>query len=124
MPGSTLAGLARDTTRLRLGTLVSPVTFRLPGPLAIAVAQIDAMSGGRVELGLGAGWNDREHEAYGIPFPGPAGGSTSLEEQLAMISGLWATPVGETFSFDGCALPRSTTPPRCRSPCNVPGPRS
>ena len=66
---TTLAALARDTTRLRLGTLVSPVTFRLPGPLAIAVAQVDAMSGGRVELGLGAGWNDREHAAYGIPFP-------------------------------------------------------
>src|SRR6187399_3170111 len=65
----TLAGLARDTSRIRLGTLVSPATFRLPGPLAISVAQVDAMSGGRVELGLGSGWFDREHAAFGIPFP-------------------------------------------------------
>ncbi len=65
----TLAGLARETSRIRLGTLVSPVTFRLPGPLAIQVAQVDAMSGGRVELGLGTGWFEREHAAYGIPFP-------------------------------------------------------
>src|SRR5438874_8457037 len=66
---TTLAGLARDTKRVRLGTLVSPITFRLPGPLAISVAQIDAMSGGRVELGLGTGWNPQEHTAYAIPFP-------------------------------------------------------
>src|SRR5262245_19121267 len=65
---TTIAGLARDTTSIRLGTLVSPVTFRSPGPLAIQVAQIDAMSGGRVEIGLGAGWNAREQEAYGLPF--------------------------------------------------------
>src|ERR1700749_3935438 len=90
----TLAGLARDTTDLRLGTLVSPLTFRLPGPLAIAVAQIDAMSGGRIELGLGAGWNDREHAAYGIPFPPTGERFDQLEEQLAIITGLWATPVG------------------------------
>jgi F420-dependent oxidoreductase-like protein len=97
----TLAGLARDTTTLRLGTLVSPVTFRLPGPLAIAVAQVDAMSGGRVELGLGAGWNDREHAAYGIPFPPTGERFDRFEEQLAVITGLWATPDGERFSFDG-----------------------
>ena len=66
----TLAGLARETSRIRLGTLVTSATFRLPGPLAIAVAQVDAMSGGRVELGLGAGWFEAEHTAYGIPFPG------------------------------------------------------
>src|SRR3954469_20015150 len=65
----TLAGLARETSRIRLGTLVSSSTFRLPGPLAIAVAQVDAMSGGRVELGIGTGWYDAEHRAYGIPFP-------------------------------------------------------
>jgi F420-dependent oxidoreductase-like protein len=98
---TTLAGLARDTTRLRLGTLVSPVTFRLPGPLAIAVAQIDAMSAGRVELGLGAGWNDREHAAYGIPFPATGVRFAHLEEQLAIITGLWSTPIGERFSFSG-----------------------
>jgi len=87
----TLAGLARDTTRLRLGTLVSPVTFRAPGPLAIAVAQIDAMSGGRVELGLGAGWNDREHAAYGLTFPPTATRFAMLEEQLQVITGLWGS---------------------------------
>jgi F420-dependent oxidoreductase-like protein len=104
MPGPTdawitLAGLARETTRLRLGTLVSPVTFRLPGPLAISVAQVDAMSGGRVELGLGAGWFEEEHTAYGIPFP--ENKHALLEEQLAIVTGLWGTPVGETFSFTG-----------------------
>lgn len=65
----TLAGLARDTRTIRLGTLVTAATFRLPGPLAIAVAQVDQMSGGRVELGLGTGWFEAEHRAYGIPFP-------------------------------------------------------
>jgi alkanesulfonate monooxygenase SsuD/methylene tetrahydromethanopterin reductase-like flavin-dependent oxidoreductase (luciferase family) len=65
----TLAGLARETSRIRLGTLVSAATFRLPGPLAISVAQVDQMSGGRVELGLGTGWFEAEHTAYGIPFP-------------------------------------------------------
>jgi F420-dependent oxidoreductase-like protein len=98
---TTLAGLARDTTGLRLGTLVSPITFRLPGPLAIAVAQIDTMSGGRVELGLGAGWNDREHAAYGIPFPATGERFDRLEEQLAIIRGLWSTPPGEHFSYSG-----------------------
>src|SRR5215211_7595158 len=78
---TTLAGLARDTTRIRLGTLVSPVTFRHPGPLAITVAQVDAMSGGRVELGLGAGWNDREHAAYAIPFPATGERFDRLAEQ-------------------------------------------
>lgn len=97
----TLAGLARDTSRIRLGTLVSPITFRYPGPLAITVAQVDAMSGGRVELGIGAGWNNREHEAYGIPFPDTGGRFERLEEQLAIITGLWTTPIGESFSFDG-----------------------
>jgi alkanesulfonate monooxygenase len=106
LPGPTdawiaLAGLARETSRIRLGTLVSPVTFRLPGPLAITVAQVDAMSGGRVELGLGAGWNDDEHRAYGIPFPPTAARFEMLEEQLAIITGLWATPVGERFTFEG-----------------------
>src|SRR4029079_1158591 len=66
---ATLAGLARETTRIRLGTLVTSATFRLPGLLAVAVAQGDAMSGGRVELGLGAGWYEAEHRAYGVPFP-------------------------------------------------------
>src|SRR5215213_3480021 len=98
---TTLAGLARDTTTLRLGTLVSPITFRLPGPLAIAVAQIDAMSGGRVELGLGSGWFEAEHAAYGIPFPGLGERFDRLTEQLEIVTGLWRTPPGERYSFSG-----------------------
>jgi len=97
----TLAGLARDTTTIRLGTLVTSATFRHPGPLAISVAQVDAMSGGRVELGLGAGWFTQEHEAYGIPFPGVAERFERLDEQLAIITGLWATAIGDTFDFEG-----------------------
>ncbi|MFE4727021.1 LLM class F420-dependent oxidoreductase [Microbacterium sp. NPDC056736] len=96
---TTLAGLARETSRIRLGTLVSSVTYRVPGLLAIQVAQVDAMSGGRAELGLGTGWFAREHEAYGIPFP--AKRFDILEEQLELVTGLWSTPVGETYSFDG-----------------------
>jgi F420-dependent oxidoreductase-like protein len=97
----TLAGLARETSRIRLGTLVTSATFRLPGPLAVAVAQVDAMSGGRVELGLGAGWYDAEHRAYGIPFPPTGERFERLEEQLAIITGLWSTPAGAGFAFDG-----------------------
>src|SRR2546421_350164 len=116
----TLAALARETSRIRLGTLLTSATFRLPGPLAIAVTQVDAMSGGRVELGLGAGWFDREHEAYGIPFPPVAERFDRLEEQLTIVTGLWETPVGERFSFAGRhytverspALPRPVQQPR------------
>jgi F420-dependent oxidoreductase-like protein len=97
----TLAGLARETSRIRLGTLVTSATFRLPGPLAISVAEVDAMSGGRVEFGLGAGWYETEHTAYGIPFPPVAERFDRLEEQLAIVTGLWTTPVGKRFSFDG-----------------------
>ena len=97
----TLAGLAVQTERIRLGTLVSPVTFRHPGPLAISVAQVDQMSGGRVELGLGTGWFDTEHEAYGLAFPDLGDRFEVLEEQLAVITGLWTTPEGEKFSFSG-----------------------
>lgn len=97
----TLAGLARDTTTIRLGTLVTAGTFRLPGPLAISVAQVDAMSGGRVELGLGSGWFEEEHTAYGIPFPPLAERFDRLEEQLEIVTGLWSAPVGATFDFDG-----------------------
>jgi F420-dependent oxidoreductase-like protein len=95
----TLAGIARETRRIRLGTLMTAGTFRLPGVLAIQVAQVDQMSGGRVELGLGAGWYEEEHTAYGIPFPKEK--FARLEEQLAIVTGLWATPVGETFDFEG-----------------------
>ncbi len=97
----TLAGLARETSRIRLGTLVSPVTFRLPSVLAISVAQVDAMSGGRIELGLGTGWFEAEHRAYGIPFPDVHERFDVFEEQLGIVTGLWSTPVGETFSFTG-----------------------
>ena len=97
----TLAGLARDTTRIRLGTMVTAATFRLPGPLAIAVAQVDQMSGGRVELGLGSSWYADEHTAYGIPFPPMKERFDRYEEQLAILTGLWATPVGGTFDFEG-----------------------
>lgn len=97
----TLAALARETSRIRLGTLVTAMTFRLPGPLAISVAQVDEMSGGRVELGLGTGWYEDEHRAYGIPFPPLGERFDRFEEQLAAITGLWGTPAGETFSMDG-----------------------
>ncbi|PVE73651.1 LLM class F420-dependent oxidoreductase [Microbacterium testaceum] len=111
---TTLAGLARETSRIRLGTLVSSVTYRVPSILAIQVAQVDAMSGGRAELGLGTGWFEREHAAYGIPFP--AKRFDLLEEQLQVVTGLWQTPDAETFSFDGAhyrldeapALPKPT----------------
>jgi F420-dependent oxidoreductase-like protein len=96
---TTLAGLARETSRIRLGTLVSSATFRLPGILAIQVAQVDGMSGGRIELGLGTGWNEAEHRAHGIPFPARRFGM--LTEQLEIITGLWATPVGDRFSYTG-----------------------
>ena len=97
----TLAGLARETSRIRLGTLMTAATFRLPGPLALSVAQVDQMSGGRVELGIGSGWFEGEHAAYGIPFPSLGERFDRFEEQLAIIAGLWGTPDGETFSFGG-----------------------
>ncbi|MEV6707086.1 LLM class F420-dependent oxidoreductase [Micromonospora wenchangensis] len=107
---TTLAGLARDTIRIRLGTLVTAATFRLPGPLAITVAQVDQMSGGRVELGIGAGWFAEEHTAYGIPFPSMGERFDRLEEQLAVITGLWATPAGERFDFAGKHYPVTDSP--------------
>ena len=121
LPGATdswvvLAGLARETTRIRLGTLVSSATFRTPGQLAMIVAGVDQMSGGRVELGLGAGWFEAEHRAYGIEFPSVKQRFDNLEQQLAIVSGLWATPIGETFTYEGAtwqlhdspALPKPT----------------
>jgi F420-dependent oxidoreductase-like protein len=116
----TLAALARETERIRLGTLVTPVTFRLPGVLAIQVAQADAMSGGRIELGMGAGWYDREHAAFGIPFPPTNDRFEMLQEQLAIIDGMWTTPAGEPYTFEGKhyqldespALPKPVQRPR------------
>ncbi|MFF3856541.1 LLM class F420-dependent oxidoreductase [Micromonospora sp. NPDC002575] len=107
---TTLAGLARDTSRIRLGTLMTAATFRFPGPLAITVAQVDQMSGGRVELGIGAGWFAEEHSAYGIPFPPLGERFDRLEEQLAVITGLWETPAGETFDFAGRYYPVEASP--------------
>lgn len=116
----TLAAIGRETSRIRLGTLVTPVTFRFPGALAIQVAQADAMTGGRVELGLGAGWYDAEHAAYGIPFPPTGERFEMLEDQLAIVDGFWTTPIGENFSYDGRrlhvkdspALPKPVQKPR------------
>jgi F420-dependent oxidoreductase-like protein len=113
----TLAGLARETSRIRLGTLVTPVTFRLPGPLAISVAQVDQMSGGRVELGLGTGWFDAEHVAYGIPFPPIGERFELLEEQLQIVRGFWAAEGPFTFTgkhyrlIDCPALPKPVQRP-------------
>jgi F420-dependent oxidoreductase-like protein len=116
----TLAGLARDTKRVRLGTLLSAATFRYPGVLAISVAEVDAMSGGRVELGLGAGWYDDEHAAYGIEFPALGERFDKLEEQFEIINGLWTTNIDSTYSFAGKhytltnspALPKPIQSPR------------
>jgi F420-dependent oxidoreductase-like protein len=116
----TLGALARETSRIKLGTLVTAATFRHPGPLAISVAQVDAMSGGRVELGIGAGWYDDEHHAYGIPYPETKERFERLDEQLAIITGLWETAPGQTFSFEGThytvtgspALPKPVQQPR------------
>ncbi len=117
---TTLAGLARDTSSIRLGTLVTSATFRHPGPLAVTVAQVDHMSGGRVELGIGAGWYDDEHRAYAIPFPPLGERFERLAEQLEIITGLWETALGELFSFEGKhyqalespALPKPVQSPR------------
>ncbi len=97
----TLAGLARETSTIRLGTLVTAATFRQPGPLAIAVAGVDQMSGGRIEMGIGAGWFEDEHRSYGIPFPSLEERFDNLEEQTAIIHGLWNTPLDETFTYNG-----------------------
>ncbi|MEU4156685.1 LLM class F420-dependent oxidoreductase [Actinoplanes sp. NPDC026670] len=117
----TLAALAVQTSRIRLGTLVSSATFRLPGPLAIAVAQVDAMSGGRVEFGLGGGWFESEHTAYGIPFPPVGERFDRLEEQLEIITGLWSTPAGATYDFDGKHY-RVTDSPALPKPVQTPVP--
>jgi F420-dependent oxidoreductase-like protein len=98
---TTLSALAVQTERIKLGTLLTCATFRLPGPLAIAVAQADQMSAGRIEFGLGAGWFEGEHTSYGIPFPPTGERFARLAEQLEIITGLWATPAGQTYSFSG-----------------------
>jgi F420-dependent oxidoreductase-like protein len=111
---TTLAGLARDTTRIRLGTLVTAATMRQPGQLATIVATVDEMSGGRAELGIGTGWYQREHEAFGVPFPPTGERFDRLEEQLAIIKGLWEAGSDRPFSFEGryYRLDANSTPPR------------
>ncbi|SBT47725.1 LLM class F420-dependent oxidoreductase [Micromonospora auratinigra] len=117
----TLAALARETSRIRLGTLVTSATFRLPGPLAVMVAQVDQMSGGRVELGIGAGWYEREHTAYGIPFPAVGERFDRLAEQLEIVTGLWRTPPGETYTFKG-EYHQLVDAPALPKPVQRPGP--
>jgi len=115
----TLAALAVQTTTLRLGTLMSAATFRLPAQLAISVAQVDQMSGGRVELGLGSGWYEAEHSAHGIPFPPLRERFDRYTEQLEIITGLWRTLPGDRFNHagrhytitDSPALPRPVQQP-------------
>lgn len=126
LPGPThawipLAGLARDTTSIRLGTLVSPATFYQPGPLAIAVAQVDQMSGGRIDFGFGAGWYEAEHGAYGLDFPEIGERFDRYEEYLEQIVGLWSTPEGETYSHQG-TFHRFADSPGLPKPHQRPGP--
>jgi F420-dependent oxidoreductase-like protein len=118
---TTLAGLSRETTRIRLGVQMSPLTFRLPGPLAVTVAQVDQMSGGRIELGLGIGWYEREHRSYGIPFPPLAERFDMLAEQLEIVNGLWRTPVGARYSYHGKHY-QLVDSPALPKPVQVPGP--
>lgn len=128
---TTLAGLALQTSRVRLGTLMTASTFRHPAPLAISVATVDDMSGGRVELGIGTGWYEREHRMFGLPFPLTGERFDRLEEQLSIITGLWTTPRGESFSFagrhyrlDDCVnFPQSAQRPRPRIIIGGGGPR-
>jgi F420-dependent oxidoreductase-like protein len=118
----TLGGIARETSSIRLGTLVTSATFRHPGPLAVSVAQVDQMSNGRVDFGIGTGWFEREHVAYAIPFPPPSERFARLTEQLEIITGLWTAPVGETFDYAGAhyaindspALPKPVQRPHPR----------
>jgi F420-dependent oxidoreductase-like protein len=117
----TLAGLARDTRSIRLGTLMTSATFRHPGVLAISVAGVDQMSGGRVELGIGAGWFEAEHSAYGIPFPDTRERFDRLEESLAVVTGLWRTPEGDDFAFEGTHY-RLSDSPALPKPVQRPGP--
>ncbi len=116
----TLGALARETRSIRIGSMLSCATFRPPSLLAVQAAQVDAMSGGRLELGIGAGWVEPEHRAFGIAFPGPAERLERLVEQIEIVLGLWATPEGETFTYKGAhyvllecpALPKPVQRPR------------
>ena len=118
---TTLAGIARDTKSIRLGTLVTPVTFRHIGPLAVSIAQVDHMSGGRVEIGLGAGWYETEHQAQGLAFPSVGKRFDLLEDALEVITGMWNTPIGETFEYSGRVLTIKGSP-ALPKPEQKPGP--
>lgn len=96
---TTLAGLARETTRITLGVLVSPVTFRIPGAFAKVAMTVDEMSGGRVEVGVGAGWNLGEHASHGLPYPSDRERVDMLEEELKILTGFWNEPDG--WSIEG-----------------------
>lgn len=113
-----IAGLARDTDRIGLGALVSPVTFRHPGNLAKVVTTIDEMSGGRIEVGLGAGWNDLEHRQLGLPFPEIRERADVLEDSFAMLLGLWGEPDGWSFSGHQVRIDGAVFHPK---PVDVPG---
>ena len=117
----TLAGLARETSRIRLGTLVSAATFRHPSALAISVAQVDQMSGGRIEFGLGSGWYVDEHTAYGFDLPDIRERFDLYSEQLEVITGLWGTPAGELFNFLGKHY-QLVDAPALPAPVQRPGP--
>lgn len=106
----TLGAIARETSSIRLGTLVTSATFRHPGPLAVSVAQVDDMSGGRVDFGIGTGWFEREHQAYAIPFPPLGERFDRLTEQLEILTGLWTTPTDETFDYAGTHYAISESP--------------
>lgn len=113
-----IAGLSRDTDRIGLGVLVSPVTFRRPGNLAKVVTTADEMSGGRVEVGLGAGWNEIEHTQLGLPFPPIKERADLLEEQLEVLHGLWGEPDGWSFTGPSGAIQEAIFHPK---PVQVPG---
>lgn len=117
----TLGALARETQDIRLGTMVTSATFRHPGPLAISVAQVDEMSCGRVDLGIGAGWFEHEHTSYAIPFPPLGERFERLTEQLEILTGLWSTPVGQTFDHTGTHY-TVTDSPALPKPAQQPGP--
>ena len=119
---ATLAGLARETTRISLGTLVSPVTFRLPGNLAKVSATVAEMSDARIEVGVGAGWNEVEHRQLGLAFPATRERFDMLEEELAILHGLWTEPDGWSFAGDHWQVeaalfrPKPAAPPGRRHP--------
>jgi F420-dependent oxidoreductase-like protein len=113
---TSLAGLARETTRIGLGVLVSPVTFRIPGSFTKVVSTVDEMSGGRVEMGVGAGWNEPEHEQLGIPFPPVKERVDRLEEELRILRGLWDEPDGWSFQGSHYQVRGSLFRPRGRRP--------